>query len=273
MLRIDAPSTGYRDVVVSFATTRTSNEAVEQALDFSSDGGTTWVSVGEPYTIAMVDSEGYLARTVHLSEFDEVNDNPDLGFRILFTGEGASNADGNNRFDNLSVEGTSVFEVFDRIFVNGFEVPVPTAKDALAGSGAPGAVDGAASGRWHSGHASELNGHDSDDPQSAAHPQGRADENSACSPAEFAGRASNQPGGHRTGIRDLDGRGTQPAAVPVPVMSPATLVLMSLLLLIAGLSGLRAQAAPDEPSGRLHRPPRNGGVRLDPALGSARPPT
>lgn len=243
LLRIDAPSTGYRDLVVSFATTRTNNGAAEQAFLFSSDGGSTWVSVGEPYAIAMLDSEGYLARTFHLSAFDQVNDNPDLVFGILFTGDGASNVDGNNRFDNLSVEGTSVFDIFDRIFANGFEAHVPTAKDALAAASARGAVDGTASGLWHSGDASGSGGQGSGGSLSAAHPQAGADENRACSPGEAAGSASNQPCSEATRIQGLEGRGTQPAAVPVPVMSPVTLGLMSLLLLVAGLASYRAQAA------------------------------
>ena len=44
-------------------------------------------------------------RCVNLSAITAVNNNPNLKFRILFIGDLAAGASGNNRFDNILVEG------------------------------------------------------------------------------------------------------------------------------------------------------------------------
>ncbi len=104
------PSTDFTDLVVTFATTRTENGSQEQQFYFSSDAGTTWVAVGDPYEIPFIEDEQgiYLHKEIDLSEFDAVNDNPDLHFKILFVGEGNDNTSGNNRFDNFTVDGIAL---------------------------------------------------------------------------------------------------------------------------------------------------------------------
>ncbi len=121
LLRIDAPSTGFRDIVVSFATTRTNNGAEQQAFFFSTDNGSSWTSLGEPYEIPALDDDGYLARTFSLVAVDEANDNPDLVFKVRFLGENASNTNGNNRFDNITIEGVSLQDLGDPIFWDRFD--------------------------------------------------------------------------------------------------------------------------------------------------------
>ncbi len=122
-LRIAVPTTGYRDIVVSFATTRTNNGAQEQSFHFSIDQGETWVALGETYLIAALDDDGYLAKTFNLSSYEAVNDNPDLLLKILFTGEAAGNTSGNNRFDNITVEGVSMADMGDPVFSDRFQEP------------------------------------------------------------------------------------------------------------------------------------------------------
>ncbi len=111
-LIIAAPSTGFEDLVVTFATTRTSNGAQEQEFYFTPDAGDTWIMVGEAYDIPELDPEiddfGYLHKVIDLSDFEEVNNNADLHFKILFVGEGADNTSGNNRFDNFTVDGNLI---------------------------------------------------------------------------------------------------------------------------------------------------------------------
>ena len=109
---IAAPSTGFENLVVTFATTRTSNGAQEQEFYYSPDNGATWVQVGDAYGIPeldpALDDYGYLHKVIDLSDHAAVNNNPELHFRILFVGEGADNTSGNNRFDNLTLDGTVV---------------------------------------------------------------------------------------------------------------------------------------------------------------------
>lgn len=100
-LIIVAPSTGYEDLVVSWAVQRSSAGAVQEEFFFSVNGGTTWVAVGGPIAV----SETWEPKTVDLAPFAAVDDLASLRFRILFTGVGADGASGNHRIDNLKVTG------------------------------------------------------------------------------------------------------------------------------------------------------------------------
>lgn len=100
---ITSPSTGYSDLELSFAVHRTNNGAQEQQLFYSSDGGNNWVALGEPYGIQTT----YEVKTFDLGDIAGVNNNPHLRFRILFTDEAAAGVEGNNRFDNIVLEGVS----------------------------------------------------------------------------------------------------------------------------------------------------------------------
>ncbi len=104
---LEVPSTGYKDLTFTFATTRTDNGATTQRFEYSPDAGETWIQVGEDYEIPFLeDEEGvYLHKVFDLSDIDEVNDNPDLHFRFLFLGDAAENTSGNNRFDNMTLDG------------------------------------------------------------------------------------------------------------------------------------------------------------------------
>jgi len=108
-LIFDAPSTGYENIEMAFATCRTENGAQEQEFYYSHDDGETWVKVGEAYSIPFIDVDGWILKTFDLSEVTELNNNENLKFRILFVGEGPSNPTGNNRFDNVSISGTQIF--------------------------------------------------------------------------------------------------------------------------------------------------------------------
>ena len=103
VLLIEAPSTGYSDLIVTYAITRSRPEVGLQQFYYSPDGGTSWVSVGDIYDAP--DVPEYDLVTYDLSEFEEVNDNANLQFKIEYSGEHISSADGNNRYDNLTVDG------------------------------------------------------------------------------------------------------------------------------------------------------------------------
>ncbi|MDR4988303.1 MAG: T9SS type A sorting domain-containing protein [Bacteroidales bacterium] len=108
-LIITAPSTGFAELVVMFATTRTENGNQEQEFYFSPDAGENWTLVEEAYYIpSLPEDEGYVEKVFDLSGYEEVNDNPDLRFKVLFVGEGNDNDSGNNRFDNITVDGRSL---------------------------------------------------------------------------------------------------------------------------------------------------------------------
>jgi hypothetical protein len=100
-LLIVAPSTGYEKLIVSFAAMRSSNGAAQEVFEYSANGGGTWTAVGNPYDIPL----DFELKTINLSAIDAVNNNANLRFRIRFVGAGADGSSGNNRLDNLVVEG------------------------------------------------------------------------------------------------------------------------------------------------------------------------
>jgi hypothetical protein len=100
-LIIAAPSTGYEKLVVSFAVMRSSSGAAQEEFYYSANGGTTWTLVGAAYNIEL----DYALKSIDLSAITAVNNNANLKFRILFIGEFAAGASGNNRFDNFLIEG------------------------------------------------------------------------------------------------------------------------------------------------------------------------
>jgi len=100
-LLIVAPSTGFTKIVVSFAVMRSSNGAPQEIFEYSTNGGTTWTQVGNAYNIPL----DFERRTFDLSTIDALNNNANLRFRIRFVGAGADGSSGNNRFDNIVIEG------------------------------------------------------------------------------------------------------------------------------------------------------------------------
>lgn len=108
-LLFKTPTTGFGQVELIYATTRTGNGATVQQLYFSPDGGTTWTTIGDPYIVPELDptdsQRGYLHVYHDLTAIPEVQNNDDLQFKIVFSGNEAANEDGNNRFDNFSVIG------------------------------------------------------------------------------------------------------------------------------------------------------------------------
>ncbi|TVR39802.1 MAG: T9SS C-terminal target domain-containing protein [Bacteroidia bacterium] len=103
-LTIHASSEGYQEILFSFTTQRSANGAMEQKFHYSPDAGESWIQVGDTYHPDI----GYGLYTFDLEGIEEVNDNPDLRFKITFHGEEAAGSEGNNRFDNISISGTAI---------------------------------------------------------------------------------------------------------------------------------------------------------------------
>ncbi len=103
------PTTGFKDLVLTYATTRTENGNQTQQLQVSADGGASWTDVQDPYYVnSLREGEGWAERRIVLSGISEINDNPNAMLRILFIGEGNDNDSGNNRLDNVSLDGVAI---------------------------------------------------------------------------------------------------------------------------------------------------------------------
>lgn len=95
-------TTGFANIVVSFATQGTSTGFNSNQFQYSLDG-VTFVNFGSPYVPAV--SFGATPLVFDLSAITGLNNNPNAAFRIVFSG--ASSSTGNNRIDNIVVEGTN----------------------------------------------------------------------------------------------------------------------------------------------------------------------
>jgi len=105
-LIIEAPTTGYKDIFMTYATTRTNNGPTQQEVYYSTDGGAVWHFSGQSHTLPLLPDWDLIS--VDLSDLHAVNNNTDLQFKIVFTGDNTGGSSGNNRFDNISVSGVLI---------------------------------------------------------------------------------------------------------------------------------------------------------------------
>jgi len=107
-LLIAFPTTGYEDIVVRFATTRTNQGASEQLYSYSIDGGTTFITTGLPVATFSPTVDTYGLVTLDFSAIAGANNNPNFIVKVNFGGTTASGTSGNNRFDNITVNGVAL---------------------------------------------------------------------------------------------------------------------------------------------------------------------
>jgi hypothetical protein len=100
-INLSVSTLGFSNIRVSFATQATGTGFNNNQLQYSLDG-VTFVNFGLPYTPPTT----FSLVMFDLSSIVGLNDNPNAAFRIVFNG--AASASGNNRIDNLVVEGTNL---------------------------------------------------------------------------------------------------------------------------------------------------------------------
>jgi hypothetical protein len=94
---------GFSNVIVSFATQGTSTGFNSNQFQYSLDG-ISFIDFGSPYVPAT--AFGAVPLVFSLAAIVGLNDNPNAAFRIVFNG--ATSSTGNNRIDNIVVEGTNM---------------------------------------------------------------------------------------------------------------------------------------------------------------------
>ena len=99
-ITLNVGTVGFSNIIVSFATQGTSTGFNLNQFQYSLDG-VTFVDFGAPYA----PPTSFALFTFDLSTIGGLNNNPDAAFRIIFNG--AASASGNNRIDNIVVEGTA----------------------------------------------------------------------------------------------------------------------------------------------------------------------
>ena len=102
---LSVPSNGYKDLILKFATYRTNTGAQTQNYSYSIDG-INFVSTGLNITSYEVPLEpNFELVTLDFSQINAVNNNGNFKIKISFSGSQASGSSGNNRFDNITLEG------------------------------------------------------------------------------------------------------------------------------------------------------------------------
>jgi hypothetical protein len=101
-LTFNVSTLGFSNIVVSFATQGTSTGFNSNQFQYSLDG-ITFVDFAAQYAPAT--AFGALPLVFTLSSIVGLNNNPNVAFRIVFNG--ATSSTGNNRIDNIVVEGTN----------------------------------------------------------------------------------------------------------------------------------------------------------------------
>ena len=101
-IQFNLPTTGYNNVVVKFTTRRSGSGAGNQNWFYSLDG-TTFI----PYqTVVSLDANPQLI-TFDFSTITGAANNPNFKLKVEFA-QGAGGTVGNNRFDNFTVDATSI---------------------------------------------------------------------------------------------------------------------------------------------------------------------
>lgn len=98
-LIFNVPSTGYKDIRVSFATRRSGSGAGLQYWAYSTDG-VNFIGID---TVVVLDADPVL-RQINLSLINALDNNPNVKIRVQFA-QGAGGTGGNNRFDNFAIDG------------------------------------------------------------------------------------------------------------------------------------------------------------------------
>ena len=100
------PTDGYRDVVFRYAVKRTPNGARNQTVYYRTNDIDNWM----PYSDTLKITETYQQFRLNFAGIEETYDNPKFSIRILFHGEEAGGSSGNNRFDNITLDGYSIHD-------------------------------------------------------------------------------------------------------------------------------------------------------------------
>lgn len=99
------PTTGHKNILVQFATSRTGSGATTQTYSYTTDG-MNYLSDGLSVTTHNpVQEPSSSLVTLDFTGIAGVDNNPLFKLKISFGGATASGTSGNNRFDNLTVEG------------------------------------------------------------------------------------------------------------------------------------------------------------------------
>jgi hypothetical protein len=129
-LIFDLPTNGHEDIVFEYSVQRSGQGMLKNIIHYTIDGINYTQNNLASNTFNML--ENYTLIKIDFSNISEVKNNPNFKIRITFEGN-TSIADGNNRFDNITLKGNeigltineiknSIFNIFPNPFQNEINV-------------------------------------------------------------------------------------------------------------------------------------------------------
>lgn len=135
-VNIAIPTVGYENIIARYETRRSGQGAGIQTVAYTLDSNT--FTTYNTFTIADGTPE---IKTLDFRGISGANNNPALALRITFT-QGTGGTGGNNRFDNLTVEGDALPPSYNTWRFTSFPNPADRANDSISGPSANPSGDG-----------------------------------------------------------------------------------------------------------------------------------
>ena len=107
-LNVKFPTTGFKNIVMKFATAKSGSGATVQNYSYSTDGINFTNTNLAVNTFNPNSDPAFDIVTLDFSSITGINNNPNFVVRINFGGITASGISGNNRFDNITVKGNQL---------------------------------------------------------------------------------------------------------------------------------------------------------------------
>lgn len=134
-LEILIPTTGFEEIRISYATTRTSKGAQQQNVYYRTAADAEWILFA---TGLIIPEDDFRVVSLDFSNVEGVKDNEEFALKIEFAGSQASGSSGNNRFDNIVVEGlritTGIKDNQATVAINVYPIPARDYIDIVSSS-------------------------------------------------------------------------------------------------------------------------------------------
>jgi len=101
---IKVPSTGYKNVILSYAATRTGSGSQTQTISYTTDG-TNYIQTGLSQTDFTVIEDTYVLVQINFSGIEAATNNPNFKVKVTFDEPSSQITNGNNRIDNITLDG------------------------------------------------------------------------------------------------------------------------------------------------------------------------
>ena len=138
MITAAIPSTGFENIIIQYETRRSAVGAGTQTVSYTLDG-----SLFLPFTTLTISDATPQVGILDFRAIPAADNNSHFGIRITFD-QGAGGTAGNNRFDNLTVEGDVMPPGFELWKTSSFPNAADLVNEAVSGPNANPSGDGVA---------------------------------------------------------------------------------------------------------------------------------